>query len=808
MTVKGRSPFYMEWEVSVRLRYVSNSLKNMRKTGLHFCPLLGSVFDVKYARFSNIFWVDASSEHTIDLCLRQIAQKHKLDPTPSAPSALEWMSDRNDWLMVFDNADGGYKVIEKFIPSGNGGSILITSRDRGLARITSGAQLEVSEMGEEEAITLLLKSAMIDSNSVNVVVAAQKLVAVLGCIPLAIDQAGAYVQSCGCGLDYYLELFMKHRARLMADEEFTGASLYKYSMYGTWEISIEEIKHRAEGENSASRVAAESALILHNILAFFHHDNISGEIFEKAAVNFMERKGESTIGLPQSVSWLDSKTLFLNEDGNWDALQFQAGIKVLQSFSFIRNNGMLYSVHPLIQTWSRDRMQLGNVSDCCQKSRSLLACSLKLDYKEDNYRFWILVAPHIKRNGEHAAQWISNEQYYDDENERFALVFDKVGDLVLSEKMWIEISSARKTKLGADHPDTISATGNLALTYLNQGKWKVAKSLQVQVMEASKEKLGALHPATLTAMGNLALTYWNQGKWKEAESLQVQVMKVMTDKLGALHLDTLNAMGNLAATYRKLGKWKEAESQEVQVMEARKDKLGALHPDTLIGIANLAATYRNQGKWSEAETLEIQVMEARNQKLGALHPDTLTAMANLASTYCNQRKWKEAESLDVKVMEARKQRLGALHPDTLSAMSNLAVTYRKLGQWNKAETLQVQVKEARKEKLGALHPATLTAMGNLALTYSSQGKWMEAECLQVQVLEARKEKLGPLHPGTLTAMAKLANTYRSQNKMNEAKQLLGASIEGMQQALGVDHPTTIKYMQVLTDSTINVEGNH
>ncbi|KAM6504095.1 P-loop containing nucleoside triphosphate hydrolase protein, partial [Amanita muscaria] len=224
-------------------------------------------------RFSDIFWIDASSVHSIDLCLRQIAQKHELGSTPSAASALEWFSDRNDWLMVFDNADGGYEVVEKFVPAGNGGNILITSRDKALARITSGIHLEVTEMGEKEAIVLLLKSAMIDDNSVNVAIAAQKLVAVLGCIPLAIDQAGGYVQSCGCGLDYYLELFIKHRAKLMSDKKFRGASLYNYSTYGTWEISIEEIKRRAEGENSC---AAQSALILHNIFAFLHHDNISG----------------------------------------------------------------------------------------------------------------------------------------------------------------------------------------------------------------------------------------------------------------------------------------------------------------------------------------------------------------------------------------------------------------------------------------------------------------------------------------------------------------------------------------------------
>ncbi|KIL54948.1 hypothetical protein M378DRAFT_1047097, partial [Amanita muscaria Koide BX008] len=434
--------------------------------------------------FSDIFWIDASSEETIELCLRQIAQKYKVDSTPSSESALQWISDRNDWLMVFDNADGGYQLVEKFIPSGNGGGILITSRDKGLARTSGSHSLEVIEMGEEEAIGMLLKSAMINDNSVNVTLAAQKLVAALGCVPLAIDQAGAYMQLCGCELDYYLELFSKHRAKLMSDQEFRGASLYKYSTYGTWEICIEEIKHRAEGENSAQSFAAQSALILHNIFAFLHQDNISGEMFKNAAQNFVKRKGEKTNSLPQSVSLLDSKTLFLNDDEDWDALQFQAGIKVLLSFSLIRSNGMLYSVHPLIQTWSRDRLLVANRSDCCRKSRALLACAVKLDYDNINYRFCALLAPHIRTNSEHATQCVLGDEYYDDENARFGLVFDTAGDWNHAEELDSEALNARETTLGVDHPDTLTAMANLAATYVNQGKWKEAESLQVKVMEA------------------------------------------------------------------------------------------------------------------------------------------------------------------------------------------------------------------------------------------------------------------------------------------------------------------------------------
>jgi hypothetical protein len=49
----------------------------------------------------------------------------------------------------------------------------------------------------------------------------------------------------------------------------------------------------------------------------------------------------------------------------------------------------------------------------------------------------------------------------------------------------------------ADHPDTLTSMANLASTYRKQGRWSEAEKLEVQVMEARKTKLGADHPDTL-----------------------------------------------------------------------------------------------------------------------------------------------------------------------------------------------------------------------------------------------------------------------------------------------------------------------
>jgi len=67
-------------------------------------------------------------------------------------------------------------------------------------------------------------------------------------------------------------------------------------------------------------------------------------------------------------------------------------------------------------------------------------------------------------------------------------------------------------------------------------------------METSKTKLGADHLDTLTSMANLASTFWNQGRWEEAKKLEVEVMETSKTKLRANHLDTLTSINNLAFT--------------------------------------------------------------------------------------------------------------------------------------------------------------------------------------------------------------------------------------------------------------------
>ena len=709
-------------------------------------------------------------------------------------SVLQWISVMQEqWLIVFDNADDPPpEVVARFLPSGDRGNILITSRSRSMGRIISFKNsIEITEMEESDAITLLLKTSCLDA--AGHLQAAQKIVAELGCIPLAVHHAGAYIEAGRCDINNYLRQFFLHRQTLMSDATFTGASNYDRTVYGTWDLSFKEIEKRANGQSSIGNAqAAQAAILILQICAFYHHSNISKEIFQSAAEQSRQHTVDSEVAekLPLAATLLNCTLLTLDNDGYWDDFHFGQGISVLLSFSLIKraHSSEFFSVHPLVHSWSQEKIPEHEQQRIWQMASIILSCATPRGFTSQNYALRHLIFPHIKANELHGHQLGCVNQYYDDKYTNFALVMEENGDWKNAEQLQVEVMNMRKKVLGTEHVYTLLSMANVASIYVGQGRWNEAEQLQVQVMDKMKKVLGAEHRETLTIMADLARTYRNQGRWNDAEQLEVQVLAMTRRSLGVEHPDTLSSMGNLARTYRSQGRLKKAEQLEIQVMDLRKKQLGIEHPDTLASIGNLANTYRDQGRLSEAEQLDTQVVSMMKKLLGVEHPHTLTSMSNLAITYLYQERWNEAEQLNVQVMDIRKKFLGAEHPDTLFSMAGLASTYSSQGRWNKSEQLSVQVIDMMKKVFGEEHPDTLLTMGNLADTYQHQGRWNEAEQLAVQLSDITKKSLGMEHPQTLTSMGKLANIYWAQGRRNEAEQLNVQLINARKKLLGAEYP--------------------
>ncbi|KAF1934518.1 hypothetical protein EJ02DRAFT_205295 [Clathrospora elynae] len=87
---------------------------------------------------------------------------------------------------------------------------------------------------------------------------------------------------------------------------------------------------------------------------------------------------------------------------------------------------------------------------------------------------------------------------------------------------------------------------NLASTYWYQGRWDDAEKLEVQVMETRKTKLGANHPDTLTSMSILAFTWKAQGRNVDAICLMSACSQLRQQSLGLCHPDSVSSRTVLA----------------------------------------------------------------------------------------------------------------------------------------------------------------------------------------------------------------------------------------------------------------------
>ncbi|KAJ7720422.1 hypothetical protein B0H16DRAFT_389270 [Mycena metata] len=719
------------------------------------------------SRFSDIFFIDTSTIATIETGLKNIAILKNFGDAPL--DGLLWLTSKvEEWLIFFDNADDPSINLNDYIPQCNRGNIIITSRNPGMC-VYAGSNSLVSDMEEEDAVTLLLKSALQKATNRTEEIAAE-IVKSLHYLPLAIVQAGAFISK-SRNLDGYLALYTKNQSQLLSEKPTQSHDRYAWTVYTTWQMSFERLTSRA-------------AMFLHHC-AFLHYNGISEEIFSFASKYQFPSNGPSEEELQEPLGFLSH---FVGPSGEWDTLQFLDATNEIQSYSLISFDAekKLFSIHPLVHAWSQATVQ--DPKRYLSTMGSILGMAISEHPEWDVQLTSLLLCPHIELTIQMDAEVASVFRF------QYALIFEEGGKYKQAEKLLEEVLEEQKQVLGDNHPDTLRTMSNLGTSYSALGKHEKAKELKGLVLEKQTHLLGDNHPDTLRTMGNLASSYLDLGNHQEAKELYGAVLEKRKQILGEDHPNTLRTMGNLASSYSHLGEHQKAKELQGTVLEKRKQVLGENHPDTLHTMANLATSYSDVGEHRKAKKIEIIVLEKQTWLLGANHPDTLHTMGNLASSYSKLGKHQKSKELKVIVLEKQTQVLGKNHPDTLRTMGNLANSYSAVGEHQKAKELEVIVLDKQKQVLGDNHPDTLRTMGNLANSYSALGEHQKAKELEDVVLEKRKQVLGENHPDTLLTMGNLANSYSNLGEHQRAKELEVMVLEKRKQVLGDSHPDTLHTM--------------
>ncbi|HEX5748067.1 MAG TPA: toll/interleukin-1 receptor domain-containing protein [Archangium sp.] len=377
------------------------------------------------------------------------------------------------------------------------------------------------------------------------------------------------------------------------------------------------------------------------------------------------------------------------------------------------------------------------------------------------------------------------------------------GALTQARDLGWEVLERVQDTLGPEHPDTLVAVNNLALTYRQLGDNASAIAYGERLVEVSRRVMGAAHPSTLTAMGNLAGALQDEGFLVRARELKEEVLEGKMWLLGPKHPETLVAMSNLARLLAEEEEFEEALELEEKCLQFSEEVLGPAHPDTLLAMGSLANILRSLDRLDEARALQERVLTAFLGTHGLHHPKTLVLQSELAATLSDKGDHAEARRLQEEVLAIRSKESGEGHPATILSMQNLAKILKRGGELQRACVLQRDALERCRRTFGEGHRETHTALNELAGTLRELGVEQEAHALEEELLRSGQQHLGEDHPGTLSAMSQLAAVHHAKGELHPARELGHKALQAWVRTRGnEDDMTTLaawSHLQVLRD---------
>ncbi|KUI57201.1 Patatin-like protein 2 [Cytospora mali] len=716
-------------------------------------------FTEQNERRFHILWVDATDTTTIEQGYKQLAA-NIFGPTErknAVEDVLLWLHDNDEeWLLVFDNAPAS--GLSKYLPDGDRGNVLYTSRHRNLQpRLRPECVADIGEMGIQDSVILLLRSAQQSEFTDESRDFAKDIVRALGCLPLAIDQAGAYIHMGPCPLKDYLEIFNEQKDALLRNPRFKGGDEQRHiAVYATFNISHRAIKAYADKKADMARVKdAEVALKLLNLVCFYNHVGDLHAIFDQAAkfryemqrhLEFPLKAGD--ISLDDLVWTFKTDITTENPDGRaWDSEDYVRGMSFLNDFSLIKFDSVsaYCNMHVLVHEWARNRMGDGERSDWGLAARSILMDSLSL--KSGHY--YIIyrrdVTPHLEACQKYVKAEHDSVPLESEYQGKMAYTFQQAGNMDAAEIALTKALEYRKRIFGVQNEATFAAMSQLAQVYVKQGRYAKAEETLREVIDRRKLYQQELKQQAIEEAQKLA----RKGKGKGKENGKDNAVfldadgtldnpKIRKDTKNLLKVLILQDRWEVAANIASgITEWYEG-------MDLNNDKV---------------RTYRNFVARLKGETTEddLTIQEAM-QKLadttalmGPIHPNTIRDTEKLAQTLARHGGLLEAQKLLMEVFEWTQGTYGPESPEAFEAMCKVAHNLFSQGRYFEADDVYYAVETHYNEALGPLHPKTLAVKLDLGLCLYCKTMYSSAIRLAQECLEGRTVILGPQHTMTLQA---------------------------------------------------------
>lgn len=772
----------------------------------------------RYAlEYRAVFWIEAETSEQITSSLLRLAdvlglpQRHDADQQQVLGAVRRWLMTHHHWLLIWDNLEDPM-VLSDFLPLARQGVFLITTRCAALGTLAQG--IELLPMRQEEGVLFLLRRAKVLSPaqlqqqiylfatpSPNEYAAAEAVVSILGGLPLALDQAGAYIDETRCGFSGYLQRYEQQRSQLLARRGALSVD-HPQSVVSTFFLACQRIAQ----QNPA-------ALELLRFCAWLSPDAIPEECF---------------LTHPMCLGPVLGPVVA-------DPLQFDQALGALLSLSLVHRHPetRMLSIHRLVQIVLREAMNECEQVQWLLRALQVLTRLFPEVSVESPTEVWgqcERLLPHMLAMSaaltdgsgtqelaevlSKAADYLRERAQYDQAEPLYtraltlyehtgekrplpmAHVLNGLASLYTEQRKYAQAEhlsqralQIQEQALGVEHPEITASLMTLANLYWQQGRYAEAEPLFQQSLFLREQAYGGEHPLMIVPLSRLGLLYWRQGRYAQAEPLFRRALALSERVERSERPQMIQPLTNLGLLCWKQGRYAQAEHLFRQAIRIWEQVFGLEHHLMAYTLMGLAIIYAEQGKNEQAEGLFQRALHIREQALGPEHPLVAVALNNLAELSIAQEKYEQGERLYQRAIALYEQRGETEHKDLAYPLHGLAKLYAGQGKEAQAEPLYRRALHLW-EQAGE-DPTIATALGDLAQLYLKQAKDEEAEQLYQRALSMRLQSLGHLHLETAQMFFDFALLQHKRGKRDEALSLVQQAFAIRSELVGEAHSDTI-----------------
>ncbi len=647
--------------------------------------------------YHSVLWLNATSRDLLHANLLSLANQlgipvtKEMDEQQHVATIQRWLRDHDRWLLVLDDLDD-FSLLDALIPPQSDGHILIITHSQATGSLTDA--LSIEPLNDNEAALLLLRRAKRippqgahDHATQDEYLTALAIAQEVEGYPLALDQAGAYIEETQRSLGSYLALYREHKARFLG---IRGRVVndHPYPVTTTLLLTFEKIAQ-----------INPDALELLRFFAFLYPDALPDETLLHGASALSNGPLRTLVSDPFALDaaiatlrrfslvrrLADTTTLKMQRIVQ--AIIQQDVSKKLQRQLANQAVRLINAVFPTVRfaTWQECERYLPQAQHCSKLIRDFQLtlkegsqllerlgsyCSQRGCYTEANH--YLSQALHLQeqlRRGDplDTAQILNS----------LGLLYQRLARYQEAEALHQRALALRERLLGPEHPKTAESLHNLALLYGDQGEYRQAEQLYQRALSIEERTKGSNDPDVGRTLNNLALMYYHQEFYTQAQAAYQRALNIYERHLPVNHPDIIYPLDGLGALAEVEQNYQLAEQYYQRAYTICEQALGDQHPETAHCLNKLADVAEAQGNDQLAETLYQRALAIGEQALGPEHPDVALFLNNLGFLASKQKQYQLAKQLYQRALDIYTQALGPTHTDTMSVLHNLEQLARK-----------------------------------------------------------------------------------------------------------------------------------